>query len=64
MNTPLTYPYEQAKAIESLFVWVKIEFLESYVVNLQEILDMKDDVIKMKSKCEKMVVSYSMIEDA
>ncbi len=41
----------------------KVEFLESYVSNLQEIIDMKEDVVKMKSKCDKILISYTKEDD-
>ncbi|MDB5226464.1 MAG: hypothetical protein JWN78_657 [Bacteroidota bacterium] len=37
----------------------KIEFLESYVSNLNEIINKTEQVVKLKSKCKKINISYS-----
>jgi hypothetical protein len=36
-----------------------VEFLESYVSNLQQIIDKEEEIVRMKSRCNKILVSYS-----
>ena len=44
---------------EIILGYKKIEILESYISNLQEIIDDKEKDIKMKSKCNKIFISYT-----
>lgn len=41
----------------------RVEFLESYVSNLQKIIDKEEEIVRMKSRCNKILISYSIVDD-